>query len=69
MHSVQYWELIGDRLSKGVWSWGCVSVVTSEGRIIWVADAHCDDRKRFVVHADEKLTAFMELETAIRQDA
>jgi hypothetical protein len=25
-----------------------------------------DDVKRFVVHADEKLTAFLELETAIR---
>jgi hypothetical protein len=32
---------------------------------IWIADAHCDDGKRFVVHADEKLTAFVELESAI----
>jgi hypothetical protein len=37
----------------------------SRGRIIWVADAHRDDGKRFVVHADEKLTAFIELESAI----
>ena len=29
-------------------------------------DAHRDDGKRFVVHADEKLTAFLELESAIR---
>jgi hypothetical protein len=28
-------------------------------------DAHRDDGKRFVVRADEKLTAFMELEAAI----
>ena len=28
------------------------------GRTIFVADAHRDDGKRFVVHADEKLTAF-----------
>jgi hypothetical protein len=41
---------------------GCVSAVTREGRIIWVADAHRDDGKRFVVHADEKLTAFLDLE-------
>jgi len=27
-----------------------------------IADAHRDDRKRFVMHADEKLTAFVELE-------
>jgi len=33
---------------------------------IWIADAHRDDGKRFVVHADEKLTAFLELEVAIR---
>jgi hypothetical protein len=33
---------------------------------IWIADAYRDDRKRFVVHADEKLTAFLELQTAIR---
>ncbi len=30
-----------------------------------IADADRDDGKRFVVHADEKLTAFMELESAI----
>ena len=36
-----------------------------EGRTIFVADAHRDDGKRFVVHADEKLTAFLELERAI----
>jgi hypothetical protein len=35
------------------------------GRTIWIADAHCDDGKRFVVRADEKLTAFMELEAAV----
>ena len=30
-----------------------------------VADAHRDDGKRFVVHAEEKLTALLELEAAI----
>ena len=38
----------------------------SQGRIIWIADAHRDNGKRFVVHADEKLTAFVELESEIR---
>jgi hypothetical protein len=33
---------------------------------IWIADAHRDG-KRYVVHADEKLTAFLELESAINQ--
>ncbi len=38
----------------------------STGRTIWIVDAHRDDGRRFVVHADEILTAFLELELAIR---
>jgi len=34
----------------------------SNGRTIFVVDAHRGDGKRFVVRADEKLTAFLELE-------
>ena len=58
----KYWEIIAGNLSKAGFSWGCVSAVDSEGRTIWIADAHRDDGKRFVVRADEKLTAFVELE-------
>jgi hypothetical protein len=47
------------------WSWGCVSAVDSKGRTIFVADAHRGDGKRFVVRADERLTAFVELESTI----
>jgi hypothetical protein len=43
-----------------------VSTLDSQGRTIFVADAHRGDGKRFVVCADEKLTAFAELEAAIR---
>jgi hypothetical protein len=43
--------------------------VDSSGRTIWIADAHRDDGKRFVVRSDEKLTAFLELERAIDQFA
>jgi hypothetical protein len=63
---VRYWEIIADNLSKAGWSWGCVSASDSNGRTIFVADAHRDDGQRFIVHADEKLTAFVELESAIR---
>jgi hypothetical protein len=63
---VKYGEIIADNLSKAGWSWGCVSVIDSNGRTIFVADAHRDDGKRFIVHADEILTAFVELECAIR---
>jgi len=37
-----------------------VSAVDSEGPRTWIADAHRDG-KRFIIHADEKLTAFVEL--------
>jgi hypothetical protein len=59
-------EKVADNLSKGGWSWGCVSAVDSNGRTIWIADAHRDNGKRFVVRANEKLTAFLELESVIR---
>jgi hypothetical protein len=62
---VKYWEIIADNLSKAGWNWGCVSTVDSDGRTSFVADAHRDDGNRFVVRADEKLTAFLELERAI----
>jgi len=66
---VTYWEIIANKLCKAGWSWGCVSAVHSGGRTIWIADAHRDDGQRFVVGADESLTAFLELEAAIRATA
>ncbi len=60
------WEIIAENLSKAGWSWGCVSAIDSNGRTIWIADAHRGDGKRFVVRANEKLSAFIELESAIR---
>jgi hypothetical protein len=60
------WEIIADNLSKAGWSWGCVSAIDSRGRTIWIADAHHGDGKRFVVRVGEKLTEFVELESATR---
>jgi hypothetical protein len=37
----RYWE-IANNLSKADWSWGCVSAIASNGRTIWIADAHRD---------------------------
>ena len=58
------WEIIADRLKKAGWSLGWVSAIDSQGRTIWIVDAH-PDGKRFIVRADEKLTAFVELERAV----
>jgi hypothetical protein len=41
-----------------------MSVTT--GAWIFIANAYRDDGKRFVVRADKKLTAFVELESAVR---
>jgi len=59
------WEVVADNLSKAGFSWGCVSAIDTHARTIWIVDAHRDDGKRFVVHADEKLTAYLELESLI----
>jgi hypothetical protein len=52
---IRDWETIADKLSKAGWSLGWVSAVDSKGRTI------------FVVHADEKVTAFLELERVTRE--
>ena len=61
-----YWEIIADNLKKRGWSLGYVSAIDSEGRTIWIVDAHRDG-KRYVVRADEKLTPFLELENVTRE--
>ncbi len=66
---MKYWESVADNLSKGGWSWGCVSAIDLYGRTIWIADAHRDDRKRLLVQADENLTAFLELERVTRESS
>ena len=66
MPRLKNWEAIADNLSNVGWSLRCVSALDSEGRTAWIPDAHRDDRKQYVVRADEKLTAFLELESVIR---
>jgi len=65
---MKYWEIIADNLSKAGWSLGCVSALDLEGRTIWIVDAH-GYGKRFIVRAEEKLTAFVELQRAIHEFA
>jgi len=61
-------EIIADDLSKAGWTSGCIEALDSEGQNIFVVVAHRDG-KRFIVRADEKLTAFLELESAIRSSS
>jgi hypothetical protein len=61
-------EIIADNLSKAGWSYGYLSAIDSAGRTIWIADAH-GYGKRFIVRADDELTAFLELQRAILEFA
>jgi hypothetical protein len=65
---LKYWEIIADNLSKAGWSLGWVSAIDCKGRTIWIVDAH-GYGKRFIVRADEILTAFLEMERAIHEFA
>jgi hypothetical protein len=47
---------------------GWVSAIDSQGRTIWIVDA-LGYGKRFIVRAEELLTAFLELERAIHEFA
>jgi hypothetical protein len=42
----RYWEIIADNLSKAGWNLGWVSAVDSQGRTIWIVDAHRGDGKQ-----------------------
>jgi len=57
------WEVVADNPKKRGWSLGWGSAIDSEGRTIWIVDAHRDG-KRFIAHADEKLIAFLDLSKA-----
>jgi hypothetical protein len=62
---VKYWKIIIENLRNVRWNCGCVATINSNLQTIFVTDAHRDDGRRFIVHADEKLTAFLELESAV----
>jgi hypothetical protein len=47
-YRVKYWEIIADNLGKAG-SNCCVSALDSRGRATFIADAHLDDGKWFVV--------------------
>ena len=63
--SRKYWEIIADNLRKAGWRSGCISSTDHGGRQFWVVAAEREGARHFIVRADEKLTAFLELEVAI----
>jgi hypothetical protein len=65
---VKYWEIIIDNLRNAGWNCGCMATTDGKGRPIWVVAAERSDAGRFIVHADQELPAFLELEAAIPAD-
>jgi len=63
MPAVRYWEIIADKLSAAGWSWGYCSAVTANGWR-WIVDAHRAGR-RYIIHSDELLSAFLALEATL----
>jgi hypothetical protein len=59
------WKIVAQNSKQAGWNCGCVSSTDQKGRQFWVAAAERDGAGRFVVHADELLTAFLELERAV----
>ena len=57
---MKYWEIIADRLHAQGWSYGIAEHFTQQG-FLYCVDAHRDG-KRFIVKADDLLTAFLSLE-------
>ena len=60
---MKYWEIVADKLDASGWSWGYCSAFT-RGGWRWIVDAHREGR-RYIVHSDELLSAFLELEQAL----
>jgi hypothetical protein len=59
--AVKYWEILAANLRRSGWSCGCTCYVL-HGRVIFVVEAHRDG-SRFIIHSDDILMAFLELET------
>src|SRR5213080_1881974 len=60
MPPMKYWEIIAARLHAEAWSYGIAEHLTRHG-LLFCVDAHRDG-KRFIVKADDLLTAFLSLE-------
>jgi hypothetical protein len=54
-----------DNLTKAGWTWGSSSHIALTGRVLFTADTTCYNGTRFIVSADEMVTAFLELERQV----
>jgi hypothetical protein len=64
MFPMKYWEIVGRKLSAAGWTRGYCSAITGDGWR-WIVDVDAGDGRRHIVHSDELLSAFLELETTL----
>jgi hypothetical protein len=60
---MKYWEIVGDKLGAAGWSWRYCNAVTRDGWR-WIVDVRGEGR-RYIIHSDELLNAFLELEQTL----
>jgi hypothetical protein len=54
-------------LTSNRWRTGCISSTDHKGRPIWVVAAEREDDRRFIVHAHDMPTGFLELRATIHR--
>jgi hypothetical protein len=62
---MKYWEINAENLRNAGWNCGSIATSDDKGRPIWIVAAERNDAGRFIVHADQELPVFLELESAI----
>jgi hypothetical protein len=67
MPPVRYWEVIADKLIAAGWAWEYCNTGGAEGEL-WIVAAH-KNGQRHIIHSDELLAAFLELEATLLQTA
>ena len=65
MPPMKYLEIIADKLSAAGWSWA-IAAPLPEMAGAGLLTPHRGDGKRYIVHSDELLSAFLELEAMLR---
>jgi hypothetical protein len=63
---VKYWEIIAHNLSKAGWSWAVSQRLIPAGERSGLQTRNAATESVSLLRADEKVTAFVELESAIR---
>jgi len=61
----RYWEIILENHRNAGWNCGSMATTDGKGRSILGCGRRAQRPGRFIVHADEMRTAFLELQAAI----